>query len=116
MSSSASLNFAFLAIHDPQLAKAAADAERLFAEHPPACLMLLRVFGELLAKRVAASAGAARESTRTHQAHRPNRGHPREHTSTPDQARIASANEASVGEGAWPRPRIGAPAWRNEQK
>jgi type I restriction enzyme R subunit len=53
----ASPNFGFLAVHDKQLVQAAADAERLFAEHPHASLMMLRLFGELLAQRVAASAG-----------------------------------------------------------
>jgi type I restriction enzyme, R subunit len=52
-----SLNFGFLAAHDLQLVSAASEAERLFAAHPAASLMMLRVFGELLARRVAASAG-----------------------------------------------------------
>jgi len=53
----ASLNFGFLAAHDTQLVQVADQAERLFAEHPNASLMMLRLFAELLAQRVAASAG-----------------------------------------------------------
>ncbi len=52
-----SVNFGFLGIYDVQLVSAAAEAERLFAEHPKASLMVLRVFAELLTQRVAASAG-----------------------------------------------------------
>ena len=57
MTAPRSVNFGFLALYDVQLVSAAAEAERLFAEHPKASLMVLRVFGELLAQRVAASAG-----------------------------------------------------------
>jgi type I restriction enzyme R subunit len=52
-----SLNFAFLAVHDAKLVEVAGQAERLFAEHPNATLMMLRLFGELLAQHVAAAAG-----------------------------------------------------------
>jgi type I restriction enzyme R subunit len=53
-----SQNFGFLAVHDAKLVQVADQAERLFAEHPNASVMMLRLFGELLAQRVAASAGA----------------------------------------------------------
>jgi type I restriction enzyme, R subunit len=52
-------NFAYLAYHDPRLTARAAAAERFFAEDPATCLMNLRVFGELLAKRAAAKLGIA---------------------------------------------------------
>lgn len=50
-------NFAYLAHHDPRLTARAAAAERFFGEDPATCLMNLRVFGELLAKRAAAYLG-----------------------------------------------------------
>lgn len=53
----ASPNFAYLAHHDPKLAMLGARAEALFASDPAATLAVLRVFGELLAKRAAANVG-----------------------------------------------------------
>ncbi|MGQ4646401.1 type I restriction-modification system endonuclease [Lyngbya aestuarii] len=50
-------NFAFLAVHEPQLVRLATLAEQYFATDPITCLMKLRQFGELLAQLVAASGG-----------------------------------------------------------
>lgn len=52
-----SLNFAFLADHDPQLVRLGALAEQYFASDPNTCLIKLRQFGELLAQLVAAELG-----------------------------------------------------------
>jgi type I restriction enzyme R subunit len=52
-----SLNFGFLAYHDPRLSVFGAQAERLFATDPSACLGKLRLFGEVLARRAAARLG-----------------------------------------------------------
>ncbi|MFQ3617560.1 MAG: type I restriction-modification system endonuclease [Cyanobacteriota bacterium] len=53
----ASLNFSFLAVHDAQLVRLGALAERYFADDPNTCLIKLRQFGELLAQLTAAKAG-----------------------------------------------------------
>ncbi|MFN7146648.1 MAG: type I restriction-modification system endonuclease, partial [Myxococcota bacterium] len=50
-------NFGFLAYHDPRLSVLGAEAERLFAEHPSACLGRVRLFAEILAQRSAAKLG-----------------------------------------------------------
>ena len=50
-------NFAFLAIHEPQLVRLGTLAEQYFATDPVTCLMKLRQFGELLAQLIAANAG-----------------------------------------------------------
>jgi type I restriction enzyme R subunit len=50
-------NFSFLAVHDDRLAVLGTQAERLFADDPNATLTKLRLFGELLAQRAAATAG-----------------------------------------------------------
>ena len=50
-------NFSFLAVHDPFLAKLAAQAEQYFFADPNICLIRLRQFGEVLAQRVAAQVG-----------------------------------------------------------
>jgi type I restriction enzyme R subunit len=53
----ASLNFSFLAIHDAQLVRLGALAERYFTDDPNTCLIKLRQFGELLAQLTAANVG-----------------------------------------------------------
>jgi len=50
-------NFAFLAVHEPQLVRLGTLAEQYFAPDPVTCLMKLRQFGELLAQLVAANVG-----------------------------------------------------------
>jgi type I restriction enzyme R subunit len=50
-------NFGFLAYHDPRLSVFGAEAERLFAEHPSACVARLRLFAEVLARHAAARLG-----------------------------------------------------------
>jgi len=52
-----SLNFSFLAVHDPQLVRLGTLAERYFADDPNTCLLKLRQFGELLAQLAAANIG-----------------------------------------------------------
>lgn len=52
-----SLNFAFLASHDPQLVSLGGLAEQYFASDPNTCLIKLRQFGELLAQLAAAELG-----------------------------------------------------------
>jgi type I restriction enzyme R subunit len=52
-----SSNFAFLAKGAPRLAGLGALAERYFANDAPAALIKLRLFGEFLAKDVAARQG-----------------------------------------------------------
>ncbi len=52
-----SLNFSFLAVHDTQLVRLGALAERYFADDPNTCLIKLRQFGELLAQLAAAQIG-----------------------------------------------------------
>jgi type I restriction enzyme, R subunit len=52
-----SLNFSFLAVHDTQLVRLGALAERYFADDPNTCLIKLRQFGELLAQLAAANIG-----------------------------------------------------------
>lgn len=49
-----SQNFGFLLLHDPQLVRLGALAERYFAEDANTCLMKVRQFGELLAQLTAA--------------------------------------------------------------
>jgi type I restriction enzyme R subunit len=50
-------NFAFLAVHDPELTRLGADAERFFARDPDVSLVRLRQLGERLAQRAAAMGG-----------------------------------------------------------
>jgi type I restriction enzyme R subunit len=50
-------NFGFLKIHDPQLVRLGALAERYFTDDPNTCLIKLRQFGELLAQLIAAQVG-----------------------------------------------------------
>jgi type I restriction enzyme, R subunit len=50
-------NFGFLEIHDPQLVRLGALAERYFTDDPNTCLIKLRQFGELLAQMLAARVG-----------------------------------------------------------
>lgn len=52
-----SLNFSFLAVHDQQLVRLGALAERYFVDDPNTCLIKLRQFGELLAQLAAANIG-----------------------------------------------------------
>lgn len=52
-----SVNFAFLAQHDPVLAEYAAEAEGVFRAHPRLCVANLRTFAEALAQHAAAYAG-----------------------------------------------------------
>jgi type I restriction enzyme R subunit len=54
---SPSPNFGFLAVHDSQLARLGALAERYFADDPNTCLIKLRQFGEVLAQLTAANVG-----------------------------------------------------------
>ncbi len=50
-------NFDYLAHHDPRLAILGTQAETYFADDPNTCLIKLRQFGEVLAKRAAAKLG-----------------------------------------------------------
>ncbi|MBD2415637.1 type I restriction-modification system endonuclease [Nostoc calcicola FACHB-3891] len=50
-------NFGFLEIHDPQLVRLGALAEKYFTDDPNTCLIKLRQFGELLAQLIAANVG-----------------------------------------------------------
>jgi type I restriction enzyme R subunit len=50
-------NFAFLAVHDAQLVRLGADAERFFPQDPDVSLIRLRQYGERLAQRAAALSG-----------------------------------------------------------
>lgn len=52
-----SVNFAFLAAHDPQLVRLGVLAEQYFTSDPNTCLIKLRQFGELLAQLAAAKVG-----------------------------------------------------------
>src|SRR2546427_7845753 len=52
-----SANFDFLVVHDAQLVRLGALAERYFKDDPNTCLIKLRQFGELLAQLTAARAG-----------------------------------------------------------
>ena len=52
-----SSNFSFLAVHDAQLVRLGALAERYFKDDPATCLIKLRQYGETLAQLVAAKAG-----------------------------------------------------------
>ena len=54
MTGAPSTNFDFLAVHDAQLVRLAALAERYFVDDPNTTLIKLRQFGELLAQQVAA--------------------------------------------------------------
>jgi type I restriction enzyme R subunit len=58
MKLTAGTNFRCLQGHDEQLVRLGMLAERYFAEDPNACLMKLRLFGELLAKLTATRVGA----------------------------------------------------------
>src|SRR6201981_2481993 len=57
-----SANFSFLAVHDVQLVRLGALAERYFKEDPATCLIKLRQYGETLAQLVAAKAGLFRNA------------------------------------------------------
>src|ERR1039458_2050035 len=57
-----SANFSFLAVHDVQLVRLGALAERYFKEDPSTCLIKLRQFGETLAQLVAAKSGLFRDA------------------------------------------------------
>jgi type I restriction enzyme R subunit len=57
-----SANFSFLAVHDAQLVRLGALAERYFNEDPVTCLIKLRQYGETLAQLVAAKAGLFRDT------------------------------------------------------
>ncbi|MCC6486906.1 MAG: type I restriction-modification system endonuclease [Candidatus Hydrogenedentes bacterium] len=52
-----SANFDFLTVHDTQLVRLGALAERYFKNDPNTCLIELRQFGELLAQMTAAKSG-----------------------------------------------------------
>ena len=58
----ASPNFSFLAVHDAQLVRLGALAERYFKDDPSTSLLKLRQFGETLAQVVAAKAGLFRDT------------------------------------------------------
>src|ERR1700693_1758538 len=62
MSEQTSANFSFLAVHDAQLVRLGALAERYFKEDPATCLIKLRQYGETLAQLVAAKAGLFRDT------------------------------------------------------
>lgn len=53
----ASSNFAYLSYHDPRLVEVATRAERALGIDPVGALQHLRLFGELLARHVAARFG-----------------------------------------------------------
>ena len=57
-----SANFSFLEVHDAQLVRLGALAERYFKEDPATCLIKLRQYGETLAQLVAAKAGLFRDT------------------------------------------------------
>src|SRR5580704_16871902 len=57
-----SANFSFLAVHDAQLVRLGALAERYFKEDPVTCLIKLRQFGETLAQLGAAKSGLFRDT------------------------------------------------------
>ncbi|MEO5731974.1 MAG: hypothetical protein ABI134_10535, partial [Byssovorax sp.] len=50
-------NFAFLAVHEPDMERLGSDAERFFAHDPDVSLVRLRQLGEHIAQRAAALAG-----------------------------------------------------------
>lgn len=50
-------NFGFLEIHDVQLVRLGALAEKYFSDDPNTCVIKLRQFGELLAQLIAANVG-----------------------------------------------------------
>jgi type I restriction enzyme R subunit len=52
-----SANFDFLGVHDAQLVRLGALAERYFKEDPNTCLIKLRQFGEVVAQMTAAKSG-----------------------------------------------------------
>ncbi|HEY7552915.1 MAG TPA: type I restriction-modification system endonuclease [Hyphomicrobiaceae bacterium] len=52
-----SANFAFLSVHDAQLVRLAALAERYFRDDPATAIFKLRQFAELLSKQIAARQG-----------------------------------------------------------
>src|SRR6516225_7041357 len=52
-----SANFEFLGVHDAQLVRLGALAERYFKDDPNTCLIKLRQFAEVLAQVTAAKAG-----------------------------------------------------------
>lgn len=54
---SASPNFGFLKVHDPQLVRLGSLAERYFVDDPNTCLIKLRQYGEVLAQLTAAKLG-----------------------------------------------------------
>ena len=66
MSAPRSENFAFLAVHDPELARLGADAERFFARDPDVSLVRLRQLGEQLAQRAAAQTGVVLRPRESH--------------------------------------------------
>jgi type I restriction enzyme, R subunit len=57
-----SANFSFLTVHDVQLVRLGALAERYFKEDPVTCLIKLRQYGETLAQLVAAKSGLFRDT------------------------------------------------------
>jgi type I restriction enzyme R subunit len=57
-----STNFSFLIVHDAQLGRLGALAERYFADDPNTCLIKLRQFGEILAQLVAARSGLFKDT------------------------------------------------------
>jgi type I restriction enzyme R subunit len=54
-------NYGFLGVHDAQLVRLGALAERYFTDDPVTCLIKLRQFGEVLAQVVAAKSGLFRD-------------------------------------------------------
>ena len=57
-----SANFSFLAVHDAQLVRLGALAERYFKYDPNTSLLKLRQYGETLAQLVAAKVGLFRDA------------------------------------------------------
>lgn len=57
-----SANFSFLAVHDAQLVRLGALAERYFKDDPNTSLLKLRQYGETLAQLVAAKVGLFRDT------------------------------------------------------
>ena len=57
-----SANFGFLGVHNAQIVRLGALAERYFKDDPNTCLLKLRQYGETLAQLVAAKAGLFRDA------------------------------------------------------
>ena len=90
----ASRNFAFLAVHDPQLVRLGALAERYFADDPSTSLIKLRQFGEVLAHAICATCFDILIAT--------TRNHPSSPYSRASPA-VVLRKSATSSEGSWTR-------------